>query len=97
MSKKANPTAIGAFVVGAIALIILTLIILGGGKFFSERARYVTYFDGSIQGLREGANVNFRGVRNFCSGTFSYFEIIFETCIDHRHIIRELEFPLHPR
>lgn len=63
MSKHANPTIIGSFVVGAIALAIFTLIVLGGGKIFSERSRFVTYFDGSIQGLREGANVNFRGVR----------------------------------
>ncbi len=63
MSKKSNPTLIGAFVVGAIALVVITIILLGGGKIFSDRSTYVTYFEGSIQGLRVGANVNFRGVR----------------------------------
>ena len=63
MSKHANPTAIGAFVIGAIALLVSTLILLGAGKIFSHPSRYVAYFDGSIQGLRKGANVNFRGVR----------------------------------
>lgn len=63
MSKKANPTLIGVFVIGAIALAVISLIVLGAGKIFSERESYVTYFDGSIQGLREGANVTFRGVR----------------------------------
>ena len=63
MSKHANPTAIGAFVIGAIALLVSTLILLGAGKIFSDPSRYVAYFDGSIQGLRKGANVNFRGVR----------------------------------
>ncbi len=63
MSKKSNPTFIGAFVVGAIALAVTTVILLGGGKIFSDRSTYVTYFEGSIQGLRVGANVNFRGVR----------------------------------
>lgn len=63
MSKKANLTLIGLFVIGAITLTVISLIVLGAGKIFSERANYVTYFDGSIQGLRQGANVTFRGVR----------------------------------
>ena len=63
MSKQASPTIIGAFVVGAIGLIAGTLILLGSGTLFSDKQTFVTYFDGSIQGLRVGANVNFRGVR----------------------------------
>lgn len=63
MSKKANPTIIGAFIIGALALTVVSLILIGGGKFFRDRQVYVTYFDGSLQGLRVGANVNFRGVR----------------------------------
>ncbi|MDW3095545.1 MAG: MlaD family protein [Gammaproteobacteria bacterium] len=63
MSKQANPTIIGAFVAGAIALIVGSLILLGSGALFSDKQTFVTYFDGSIQGLRVGANVNFRGVR----------------------------------
>ena len=63
MSKKANTTLIGIFVIGAIALGIISLIVLGAGKIFSEKTTYVTYFDSSVQGLRPGANVTFRGVR----------------------------------
>ena len=63
MSKKANPTIIGAFIIGAIALIVLSLILIGGGKIFRDQQVYVTYFDGSLAGLRAGANVTFRGVR----------------------------------
>lgn len=63
MSKQASPTIIGAFVVGAIALVIGTLILLGSGALFGNKQTFVTYFNGSIQGLRVGANVNFRGVR----------------------------------
>jgi paraquat-inducible protein B len=63
MSKQANPTIIGAFIVGAIALVIAFLILFGSGALFSDKQTFVTYFDGSIQGLRVGANVNFRGVR----------------------------------
>ena len=63
MSKRATPTLIGAFVLGAIVLTTLALMVLGGGELFRERIRYVTYFQGSVQGLRVGANVSFRGVR----------------------------------
>ena len=63
MSKKANPTAIGAFVIGAVALIVLALALLGGGKLFSESETYVLFFDRSLKGLRVGANVTFRGIR----------------------------------
>jgi paraquat-inducible protein B len=63
MSKRANPTMIGAFVLGAIVLVALALMVFGGGKFFSDKQRYVSYFGGSLQGLRIGSNVNFRGVR----------------------------------
>jgi len=63
MSKKANTALIGLFVIGAITLGIISLIVLGAGKIFSEKSTYVTYFDSSVQGLRPGANVTFRGVR----------------------------------
>ena len=63
MSKKANPTLIGAFIIGAIALVVLSLVLIGGGKIFRDRTVYVAYFEGSLAGLRAGANVTFRGVR----------------------------------
>jgi paraquat-inducible protein B len=37
--------------------------VLGGGRFFEDRRTFVTYFDGSLKGLRVGSNVLFRGVR----------------------------------
>ena len=62
MAKQANKTAVGLFVVGAIALLVIALIIFGGGKFFRERHRYVAFFEGSVKGLNVGAPVMFRGV-----------------------------------
>jgi phospholipid/cholesterol/gamma-HCH transport system substrate-binding protein len=62
MSKQASPTLIGAFVVGAIALVVIGLLVFGSGRFFSERVVRVAIFPGSVQGLRVGASVNFRGV-----------------------------------
>jgi paraquat-inducible protein B len=63
MSKQASPTLIGAFVVGAIALVVIGLLVFGSGRFFANRLKSVTYFPGSVKGLRVGAPVNFRGVR----------------------------------
>lgn len=63
MSRKANPTAIGAFVIGALVLAIAGIIAFGGGKLFKDTTSYVMYFDGSVSGLRIGAPVEFRGVK----------------------------------
>ena len=63
MSKQANKTLIGIFVVGAVALVVAGVAIFGTGKFFSERHRLVMYFDGSVSGLNVGAPVVFRGVK----------------------------------
>lgn len=63
MSKQPNKTAIGAFVVGAIALTIGALIIFGSGKFFEDKRTFIMFFDGSVQGLNLGSPVNFKGVQ----------------------------------
>jgi paraquat-inducible protein B len=59
---KANPAVIGGFVIGAIALIVIGLLVFGGVNWFGERNKYVAYFPGSVKGLRVGAPVDFRGV-----------------------------------
>ncbi|WP_084605230.1 MlaD family protein [Desulfonatronum thioautotrophicum] len=63
MSKAPNKTMIGLFVMGAVALIVLAVGVLGSGRFFQERFTYVLVFDGTVSGLNVGAPVNFRGVR----------------------------------
>ncbi len=60
--KKANPAAIGAFVLGAIALVIVGVIALGGGAFLRKTQRYVLFFDSSVNGLTVGSPVKIRGV-----------------------------------
>jgi paraquat-inducible protein B len=62
MSKRASPTVIGAFVLGAVALAVLGVVVFGSGRFFRETNRFVSYFDGSVNGLRTGAAVKFKGV-----------------------------------
>ena len=63
MSEKASPTLIGAFLLGAIALIVAGLMVFGSGQFFTETENYVAYFPETITGLNDGAPVNFRGVK----------------------------------
>ena len=63
MSKKANPTVIGAFIVGAIAIITILTLLLSGNVFFKKEMKVIMYFDGSVTGLNIGAPVKFRGVK----------------------------------
>lgn len=63
MSRKANPTVVGLFTVGALGLLVVAVLVFGSGQFLSEKTTYVTYFDGSVKGLRVGAPVTFRGVK----------------------------------
>jgi sporulation protein YlmC with PRC-barrel domain len=63
MSRQANKTVIGIFVVGAIALVVIAVLILGSGKFFKKTFTAVCYFEGSVGGLNVGAPVIFRGVK----------------------------------
>ena len=62
MSKPIGKPLIGAFVVGAVALAVAGLIVLGGGEFLKKKYMRVMYFDGSVKGLKVGAPVAFRGV-----------------------------------
>jgi len=54
---------IGLFVMGAVALIVVAVGVLGSGRFFQERFTYVLVFEGTVSGLNVGAPVTFRGVR----------------------------------
>jgi len=63
MSRQANPTVIGAFVVGAIVLIAGAFALFGGAQIFATKNQYVAFFDEPTNGLRVGANVLLNGVR----------------------------------
>ena len=76
MSKKVSSTAIGAFVVGGVALLAAAVAIFGGQQLFADKSHIVTYFEGSTKGLREGSNVTFRGVRvGYVSGIQLIMEV----------------------
>lgn len=63
MSREANPTIIGGFVLGAVALVVIGILVFSSGAWFRDRIFLVTYFPGSVQGLSVGAEVQFQGVR----------------------------------
>jgi paraquat-inducible protein B len=62
MSQKFSPTLIGAFVSGAIGVFILAIIAFGSGRLFQQTKEFVIYFSGTVNGLRIGAPVKFKGV-----------------------------------
>lgn len=63
MSQRANPTLIGAFVIGALALLITGLLVLGSGNLSGDRETLVLYFRYSTSGLKVGAPVVLKGVQ----------------------------------
>ena len=63
MAKRANPSFVGAFVIGAIALAVAAVVLIGSGMLFRTTHLFVCFFDGNVNGLRVGAPVKFKGVQ----------------------------------
>ena len=63
MIKKQNKTLIGAFVLGAIVLVIFGIMIFGAGRYFTKQPTFVMHFERSVKGLNVGAPVVFKGVK----------------------------------
>lgn len=62
MSQQVHYFKIGLFVVGATALAVVGIVVLGAGKWFEKATMVETYFTESVQGLEVGAPVRLRGV-----------------------------------
>jgi paraquat-inducible protein B len=62
MGKRVNPATVGAFVLGAVALILAAVVAFGSGNLFRTTHEFVIFFPGDINGLRVGAPVKFKGV-----------------------------------
>jgi len=75
MSRQASPTAIGVFVLGALALLLVGVLVFGSGKFFADTIRVVMYFQGDLNGLDTGASVKFEGVP---LGTVTDFGVVLD-------------------
>jgi paraquat-inducible protein B len=63
MAKRVSTTTVGAFIVSALALIVAAVMVFGSGRFFRPRYEFVCFFGGSLNGLKPGAAVKFRGVQ----------------------------------
>jgi paraquat-inducible protein B len=63
MSRKADPTLIGIFVLGALALAVTTILLVAGDDWFRKHSQHVLYFEGAAHGLQVGAPVVFLGVK----------------------------------
>ncbi len=62
MSIRANPTAIGLFLIGAIVLGVVGTAVLASATWFSKQSTFISYFGESVNGLEVGAPVKFQGV-----------------------------------
>ena len=62
MSQKPNPTSIGLFIVIGVTLGVIGLLLFSSSKMFSRTREIVIYFNDSLNGLKEGAPVKYRGV-----------------------------------
>lgn len=74
MAQPVSKTLIGAFVLGAVALVFGAVVLLGSGALFRDIKEVVMFFDGSVAGLQIGAPVTFRGVT---IGQVSGIEIVY--------------------
>ena len=63
MSAKTHPRLLGAFVLGAIALVLAAVVFFSAGGWLQKRERFSVYFPGSVRGLNPGALVTFRGIK----------------------------------
>jgi paraquat-inducible protein B len=62
MSIRANPTAIGLFLIGAVVLTVGGTAVLASNTWFEKRSTFVSFFQESVNGLENGAPVKFQGV-----------------------------------
>jgi paraquat-inducible protein B len=62
MSIRANPTAIGLFLIGALVLTVAGTATLASTAWFEKRSTFVSFFQESVNGLENGAPVKFQGV-----------------------------------
>lgn len=63
MSKKANPTAVGLFVLLGLALATGGVVLTSSASWFSKPMRFILYFESSLKGLAPGAVVAVSGIK----------------------------------
>lgn len=83
MSQKANPTAIGIFVVTATLLAMVALVMVTSGNIFSRKDFLILYFEDNVNGLKQGSLVKYKGVT---IGQVSQIYLKFNQADDDNHI-----------
>jgi len=91
MKDKPHTVAIGAFVIGAILIALVTLLFLLGSG-FGKRERVVMVFNGSVKGLNIGAPMALRGVQ---VGQVTNIELILDS--DNASVIMLVEANLNAK
>jgi paraquat-inducible protein B len=79
MSKQANPTRIGVFIVVAVVIAFAGVLVLGSGRLFEDSTSYILYFESDLTGLDEGAPVLCKGVT---VGRVSEVSIVYDHATD---------------
>lgn len=49
---------------GAVALAVVTVVVLGSGRLFQRKHLFALYFSSDVNGLKVGAPVKFRGSKS---------------------------------
>ncbi len=62
MTRKASKFMVGLFTTLGVIIGVIAIIWIGASKYFEKGARFVTYFDESVQGLQKDSAVKYRGV-----------------------------------
>ena len=62
MDTNKKALLIGIFIVLITAIFIISVGVLGSGSFFTNKVKYIMYFNDSVKGLKKGAKVAFKGV-----------------------------------
>ncbi|MDD7474175.1 MAG: MlaD family protein [Pseudomonadota bacterium] len=62
MDTNKKALLIGTFIVFITAIFIMSVGVLGSGSFFTNKVKYIMYFNDSVKGLKKGAKVAFKGV-----------------------------------
>lgn len=90
VNRPFSPMAVGAFVLGGLALLIAGVLWFGGKRYFQPKVEYVVYFDSSLNGLIVGAPVSVQGVQ---VGTVKHIDIMLdkETLTVLKPVVLELD------
>jgi phospholipid/cholesterol/gamma-HCH transport system substrate-binding protein/paraquat-inducible protein B len=89
MSTKANYFKIGAFILSALAIAVITIVVLSGGRWFRKNMVYwESYFDESVQGLAVGAPIKYRGVQVGTVDTIDFVDNEYGSALSKDDLVR---------